>query len=373
MLDHSGIFAGYKFLNFSCFRTDTHFRSMREFGRFRLIVQLKPIFMSEASMSLSATNPPVASEALTSERDYEETIIRPKQGWIGVDWRELISHRELLLFLVWRDVKVKYKQAIFGAAWAIVVPLVSVLIYTVIGKFAGFANRTVTINGVPTPYPVYIYAGLLPWLFLQTAINGGGLSLVNNQPLLSKIYLPRLFIPTAMIGSACVDFFMSSIVFTLMIVYYIVQTNGTFLPSWQIVFVPALLVLMMVGALGTAYLLSALTVMFRDLRFIIPFITQLGIWLTAVVYPQTIFTVPQKDTNGQIIRDVHGNALLAADYRDWLALNPFAGIVQGFRSAILGEPWQWTQLIGSIVLCGLLFVLGLFYFKRVERRFADIA
>jgi lipopolysaccharide transport system permease protein len=320
-------------------------------------------------MSVTATNTPGSAPVVTAEREYEENIIRPKKGWIGIDWRELVSHRELLFFLIWRDVKVKYKQAMFGAAWAIVVPLVSVLIYTVIGKFAGFANRVVG----DTPYPVYIYAGLLPWIFLQTAINGGGLSLVNNQSLLSKIYLPRLFIPTAMIGSACVDFLMSGIIFTLMVVYYIIQTGGGFMPSWQIVFVPFLFILMMVGALGTAYLLSALTVMFRDLRFIIPFITQLGIWLTAVVYPQTIFTVAQKDAAGQIVRDASGHVVYAADYRDWLALNPFAGIVQGYRSAILGEPWQWTQLTGSIMLCSILFVVGLFYFKRVERRFADIA
>lgn len=306
--------------------------------------------MSQVIMSVTPHQTPAITSD-TPEKVYQETVIRPKKGWIGIDWKELVTHRELLFFLVWRDVKVKYKQAMFGAAWAIVVPLVSVLIYTVIGNFAGFANRTVAVNGVPTPYPVYIYAGLLPWLFIQTAISGGGLSLVNNQALLSKIYLPRVFIPTAMIGSACVDFVMSGTIFALMIGFYVFQTGGAFVPSWQIVFILPLFMLMLVGALGAAYLLSALTIMFRDLRFIIPFITQLGIWLTAVVYPQTIF----------------------GRHRDWLALNPFAGIVQGFRSAILGEPWQWLQLTSSIVLCSLLFVVGLFYFKRVERRFADIA
>lgn len=325
--------------------------------------------MTQLSMSASVSTP--ASPAVgtaEAEPTYVETVIRPRKGWIGVDWAELISRRELLYFLIWRDVKVKYKQAIFGAAWAIVVPLISVLIYSVIGKFAGFANRTVA--GVP--YPVYIYAGLLPWLFLQTAINGGGMSLVNNQPLLSKIYMPRLFIPTAMIGSALVDMFMSSLVFSgLLVFYYFMQG---FVPSWQVVFVPFLLVLLVIAAMGTSYLLSALTVMFRDLRFIIPFITQLGIWLTAVVYPQTIFGVPATDPETkQVLRDAAGRVILAQDYRDWLALNPFAGIIQGFRAAILGEPWQWVQLTSSVILCSGLFVLGLFYFKRVERRFADIA
>ena len=212
------------------------------------------------------------------------------------------------------------------------------------------------MNGVP--YAVYIYSALLPWLFLATAINGGGLSLVNNQTLLSKIYMPRLFIPTSMIGSAMVDMFMSWLVFGVMIVFYMVRTRHAevpFVPSWHVVFLPPLLVLLTVSALGTSYFLSALTVMFRDLRFIIPFITQLGIWLTAVVYPQTIFVF-----NGR-------------DFRPWLAVNPFAGIIQAFRWAIVGEPLQGLQLATSVLYAVVLLVGGLFYFKRVERRFADIA
>ncbi len=302
-------------------------------------------------MSVSVSNPPVSAAVSPVEPAFQETVIRPKKGWIGIDFREIVSRRELLFFLVWRDVKVKYKQAIFGAAWAIVVPLVSVVIYSLVGHFAGFAKNTVRAGEAAQtiPYPVYIYAGLLPWLFLQQAINGGGLSLVNNQALLTKIYLPRLFIPTAMIGSALVDMFMSTLVFSGMLALYYFNTGFT--PSWQVVFVPFLVVLLIVAAMGTSYLLSALTVMFRDLRFIIPFITQLGIWLTAVAFPQTIF----------------------GEHRVWLALNPFAGIIQGFRSAILGVPWEPLQLASSIVFCSLLFVFGLFYFKRVERRFADIA
>ncbi len=308
--------------------------------------------MSQASMSASASNPSVPAVIASSDSAFIETIIQPKKGWIGIDWRELFSRRELLFFLVWRDVKVKYKQAIFGAAWAIVVPLASVLIYSLVGHFAGFAKQTVKSGpegAIAIPYPVYIYAGLLPWLFLQQAINGGGMSLVNNQALLTKIYLPRIFIPTAMIGSAFVDMFMSTLVFSGMLTVYFFKTGFT--PSWQIVFVPFLVMLLVVAAMGTSYLLSALTVMFRDLRFIMPFITQLGIWLTAVVYPQSIF----------------------GHYKVWLALNPFAGIIQGFRSAVLGIPWEPLQLASSIVFCSLLFVVGLFYFKRVERRFADIA
>lgn len=317
--------------------------------------------MSQATMSLSVPTNPAAQPPAATEPAYVETVIRPKKGWIGLDWQELWSHRELLVFLTWRDVKVKYKQAIFGSLWAVAVPLASVLIYSLVGIAAGFAGRTVGNGSVP--YPVYIYSALLPWLFLATAINGGGLSLVNNQALLSKIYLPRLFIPTSMIGSALVDMLMSSVVFAGMLIFFVIKTSDNavpFVPSWHMVFLPPLVLLLTVSALGTAYFLSALTVMFRDLRFIIPFITQLGIWLTAVVYPQTIFIF--KHADGTV-----------SDYRQWLALNPFAGIIQAFRWAIVGEPLQTWQLCSSIVWAIVLLVGGLFYFKRVERRFADIA
>ena len=293
---------------------------------------------------------------MNADTQYVETVIRPKKGWIGVDWAELVSHRELLYFLIWRDVKVKYKQAIFGPVWAIVVPLVQVVIYTVIGILMGLANRSVA--GVP--YTVYIYAGLLPWLFINTAIGGGGLSLVSNQALLSKIYLPRLFIPTAVIGSAIVDMLLSMIVFVGLLAFFVVKTHGAFVPSWHVVFLPFLFVLLITSALGICYILSALTVMFRDLKFIIPFITQLGIWMTAVSYPQAIFIFKHADGT-------------FSDYRPWLVLNPFAGIVQSFRWAIVGEPLMVNQLLASIAWSVVLLIGGLFYFKRVERRFADIA
>lgn len=333
--------------------------------------------MSQATMGLSVQNPPparpqpVAGTTVTDDSRYEEAVIQPNRGWIGVNWHELYTHRELLFFLVWRDVKVKYKQAIFGPVWAIVVPLVSVLIYTIVGQFAGFA-RTTNENGVP--YPVYVYAGLLPWLFLNTAISSGGMSLITNQTLLSKIYLPRLFIPTATIGTAIVDMFMSGIVFVGMVLLYMAKTHGQFHPGPQIVFLPLLFIPLMLSALGTAYFLSALTVMFRDLRFIIPFITQLGIWLTAVVYPQSIFTVRAEDpVTHQPIRDALGHVILLHDFRPWLALNPYAGIVQAFRWAIVRDELQTGQLIASCIWSVVLLIGGLFYFKRVERRFADIA
>lgn len=297
-------------------------------------------------MSLPA--PPVETTAATSPPrvrriadDAPELVIQPRRGWSGIDWRELVRYRELLFFLVWRDVKVKYKQAILGVAWAVFVPVLSMAIYTVVGNFAGFNKRT----GGDVPYAVYIYAGLLPWVFLQQSISNGGMSLVNQQALMSKIYLPRLFIPSATIGSGIVDMTLSALVFCGLMAFY------GFVPSWQVVFLPLLIALQVIAGLGLALTLSAATVMYRDLRFLLPFIAQVGIWLTAVVFPQNILE----------------------QYADWLALNPLAGIVSGWRSAVLGLEWRWTQLATSVLVCPLLLVCGLFYFRRVERRFADIA
>ena len=285
--------------------------------------------MSQISMSATVQPTLAPARPAASAHSGVETIIKPKQGWIGVDWAELISHRELLAFLIWRDVKVKYKQAIFGSAWAIVVPLVQVLIYSAVGTLAGFASRT---QG-NAPYTVWMYAGLLPWLFISAAINSGGLSLINNQTLLSKIYMPRLFIPAAMIGSSFVDMCMSWIVFFGMVAFFVVKSHGHYVPCWETVFILPLTVLLVVSALGTSFLLSALTVMFRDLRFIIPFITQLGIWLTAVVYPQTLFVVYARDPQThQILNDAAGQGIIIHDYRPWLAASLRIWCVCGSRA-----------------------------------------
>lgn len=300
--------------------------------------------MTDMSLPVSHVEPIEPTDSGRPRRiadDAPELVIQPRRGWIAIDWRELIRYRELLFFLVWRDVKVKYKQAVLGVAWAVFVPILSMLIYTVVGNFAGFNKRT----GGDVPYAVYIYAGLLPWVFLQQSISNGGMSLVNQQSLMSKIYLPRLFIPSATIGSGIVDMSLSALVFCGLMAFY------GFVPSWQIVFLPLLIALQVIAGLGMAFTLSAATVMCRDLRFLLPFIAQVGIWLTAVVFPQNILE----------------------KYADWLALNPLAGIVSGWRSALLGLEWRWWQLASSAVVCPLLLMFGLFYFRRVERRFADIA
>jgi lipopolysaccharide transport system permease protein len=326
--------------------------------------------------------PSAPAQALPAEE--ADLIIRPRKGWIGVDWRELVRYRELLLFLVWRDVKVKYKQAVLGFAWAIIVPVLQVIIFTMIGKAAGFANRVTTVltlnNGTEIrgvvqeqtagaytikpdradaqqvaksdvarvktiPYAVFVYAGLLPWLFLQAAITNGGLSLINQQALLGKIYLPRLFVPAATVGGAFVDMWLSAIVFVGMLGLY------RFAPASGVWFVPVLAVMTLVAALAFAFTLSALTINFRDMRFLIPFFAQIMMWLSAAVYPAKIF----------------------GHYEKWLAINPVYGLISGYRSALLGEPWHAAAMGIAAVEIVALFLFGLFYFRRAERRFADIA
>jgi len=273
--------------------------------------------------------------------DDAELIIKPRRGWIGVDWRELWRYRELLLFLIWRDVKVKYKQAILGFAWAVFVPVLSMMIFTMIGKFAGFTRQIQA--GVP--YSLWVFAGLVPWLFLQSGINNGGLSLLNQQNLLSKIYLPRLFIPTATCGSALIDMMLSFIVFTVLLAI------NHFMPAAQIAYLPLLILLAIAFSLGVSYLLSALTINYRDVRFLIPFLAQILMWLSAVMIPDGIF----------------------GSYRKWLAINPAYGIIAAFRTAILGTEFHRGALIASIASSIGLLILGLFYFRKAERRFADIA
>lgn len=280
--------------------------------------------------------------------DEPVTYIRPSSGWIGVDWAELFRYRELLNFLVWRDVKVKYKQAMLGLAWSVLLPMISLAVYASVAIAAGMNAKLA--GDSPPPLLIWMFAGLVPWLFLQRAISDGGMSLLNNQSLMTKIYLPRLYLPLAACGNALVDMMINVGLLGAIAVGCFVKYGWA--PSWQIVFVIPLFALLFVAALGLAFTLSAATVLYRDLRFIIPFIVQFGLWLSAVPYPLNLFGGKTKML---------------------FALNPLTGIISGFRSAITGQPWEFLHLGTSVVLSVALLTFGLFYFKRVERLFADIA
>jgi lipopolysaccharide transport system permease protein len=278
----------------------------------------------------------------------DEIFIRPRRGWIGIDWSELVRYRELLSYLIWRDVKVKYKQALLGVAWSVILPLMSLAIYGGVAKYASFGDK---LAGNPKPpILIWMFAGLVPWMFLQRAINDGGMSLLTNTQLMTKIYMPRLYLPLAALGNAMVDMAINVVLISLLGLYFLITTGWS--PSWQIVFVLPLMVLLWIAAMGLSFFLSAATVLYRDLRFLIPFFVQFGLWLSAVVYPLALFP-----KNVQYL----------------FAINPLTGIISGFRSAVTGQPWEWLHLGTSIVLCCGLLVFGIFYFKRVERLFADIA
>jgi lipopolysaccharide transport system permease protein len=297
-----------------------------------------------------ASSAPSPEPGLIPEYTGNELVIQPSKGWIGIDWSELLRFRELLFFLVWRDVKVRYKQAILGVGWAVLEPVLNMLVLTAI--FGGAAKMDQYLPA-GLPYPIFVFAGLLCWKLFATALTQGGMSLVNQQNLLTKVYFPRLFVPTATVGSALVDLGLQFLVLLGLFAWY------GYAPSWQIVFLPLLVCATVVMALGTAYLLSALTVTYRDFRFLIPVAAQIWMWLSLVPVPVT----PDMAANPK--------------WQALMALNPMYGIVSAFRACVTGEGaalhFKPLYLATSIALASGLFVLGLFYFRKTEKRFADIA
>jgi lipopolysaccharide transport system permease protein len=267
------------------------------------------------------------------------TVIEPPKGWRMLDWRELWAYRELLWVLTARDVKVRYKQTVLGAAWAIIRPLTTMVIFSIV--FGRLAN----MPSDGSPYPVFVYAALLPWTFFATALASGSASLVGSAQLVSKVYFPRLVIPLASVGSAVVDLLVStSVLFALMAWYHVGWTL-------HLLAVPALMVLLVFAALGTGMLLSAITVSSRDFTHITPFLIQAWMYVTPVVFPLSI--VPER-------------------WRWLVYLNPMTGVIEGFRAAFLGKPFDWPGLGFSVAIALGVFALSIAYFEKVERRFADV-
>jgi lipopolysaccharide transport system permease protein len=272
--------------------------------------------------------------------DHEHvTVIVPTHGWRMLDWRELWAYRELLWVLAMRDVKVRYKQAVLGAAWAIIRPFTTMVIFSVVfGQLAKMPSEGY-------PYPVFVYAALLPWTFFSSAIGSSAQSLVGSAHLVSKVYFPRLIIPLASAGSGLIDLLVSTAILLLMMLWYGVAW------SWQLLAAPVLLLALVFAALGIGTLLCALTVAYRDFTHITPFLIQIWMFVTPVVFP--ISLVPPR-------------------WQWLLYLNPMAGLVEGFRAAFLGKPFDPLGLLASLAMAAVLFAIGVAYFERVERRFADI-
>jgi lipopolysaccharide transport system permease protein len=269
------------------------------------------------------------------------TMIKPTRGWSFVNFRELWRYRELVYFLVWRDVKVRYKQTLLGAAWAILKPFLSMVIFTIV--FAGLAG--LETDGAPPP--VFYYAGLLPWVLFQDGVTKAGTSLVTGANLITKVYFPRIAIPLASVTAGIVDFGLAFMILIGMMLFYGVTPTSA---VWTL---PLFLLLALTTALGVGLWLSALNVAYRDIGYVTPFLVQAWLYASPVVYSANI--IPEGWA-----RVVYG-------------LNPMAGVVQGFRWAILGgEPPAAGLLALSVGVAILFLVSGAMYFRRTERTFADV-
>jgi lipopolysaccharide transport system permease protein len=274
------------------------------------------------------------------EQQSPTIILKPSRGWLSVDFEELWRYRELIFFLTWRDIKVRYKQAVLGIAWAILQPFLTMLIFTVI---FGILLKTPSQD---LPYPLFALSALLPWQLFATALQRSSVSLVGNANLITKIYFPRLAIPLSSVVAALVDFGVSFIVLLIVMAYY------QYWPTWHILWLPPIILLALLAALSVGLWLSALNVQYRDIQHMVPFIIQVWMYASPIVYP--VETIPE-------------------GLGRWLyGLNPMVGVIQGFRWALLGgDPPDVTTLI-SVVMVLVLLISGLYYFRRMEKTFADI-
>jgi lipopolysaccharide transport system permease protein len=270
-------------------------------------------------------------------------VYERKRGWATLDLRELWRYRDLLYFLIWRDVLVRYKQAVFGVGWVILQPVLTMVVFTtVFNQIIGVKSPDAKL-----PYAVFSFAGLLPWQFFAGALARSGLSLVGNSNLLTKVYFPRLVIPLSAVLGGLVDFGISFLVLIgLMAVYGIA-------PTAQIAFLPLFVLLAVASAFAVGLWLSALNVLYRDVAYVIPFLVQLGMFMSPVIYP--ISSIPA----GSPLRFV-------------FALNPMTGVIGGFRWALLGQEFPGDYLLISTAIVVVLLFSGLFFFKRMERVFADV-
>lgn len=275
----------------------------------------------------------------------EQIVIEPVRGWQVINWRELRDYRDLFRFLVDRDIKVLYKQTVLGFGWAILRPVLSMVIFTVI--FGNLAQ--VDSDGVP--YAIFSYVALVPWLYFSTALTASALSLVNNTEMLTKIYFPRLTFPMTPVISKLVDFAISFVIIFVLMAWFQIM------PTWRVVYVPFLVLLMMLTAAGMGLWLAAMSVQYRDIKHAVPFLTQILMYAAPVVWSGSLIT----ERFGPIGRLLFG-------------LYPMVGVIEGFRAALLDTgPMPWDMIAVGTASALVIFVTGLYYFRRLESTFADVA
>ena len=297
------------------------------------MAQLIDIARSRRTSPLAAVPPVPAARPLT--------VIQPPSGWQALDLGELWKARELLFFLTWRDVKVRYKQTALGAAWAVLQPLMTMIVFSV------FFGRLARVPSGSLPYPLFAFAGLLPWTFFANAVSGAGQSVVGSERLITKVYFPRLIIPIAAVGAGLVDLLIACGMLGVLMAYYGVA------PGAALLLAPVPVVGLVLAAVGVGSFLAALNVAYRDFKYVIPFLVQLWMFATPTVYMQP-------------------GRMLSPAWRAVLPLNPVYGLIANFRAAVLGGPLDPYALSVSLSVSAALFVAGVFYFRHVERGFADI-
>jgi len=268
------------------------------------------------------------------------TLIDPPRRWEALDLRELWKFRELLYLLSWRDIKVRYKQTVIGGAWAILQPFLTMVVFSII------FGQLLKVPSDGVPYPVFSYAALLPWNFFAGALTRSGNSLIADANLISKVYFPRLILPLSAVLSLILDFAIAFVILLVMMFFYHI------VPGIAVLTLPLFLVLALMTALACGVWLSAVNIKYRDVAYVIPFLTQFWLFVTPVAYPSTIIPEP---------------------WRVFYGLNPMAGVVEGFRWALLGqENPAWDLISVSVLVVLALLVSGLFYFRRMEHEFADV-
>ena len=294
--------------------------------------------LPETAIAQSQNQP---QDAAQNTGDRPVIVIEASGEFVTLRLGELWAYRELLFFMIWRDVKVRYKQTALGVAWAVLQPLATMLIFTIFfGRLAGIEART---GGIP--YPVFAYAALLPWTFFNNAVINSSNSLVGSAHIVTKVYFPRMIVPAAAVGAALVDFAVAAVVFVGLMFYYSV------IPTWLLLAMPFVLVLLTLLALAAGLWMSALNVKYRDVRHALPFIMQAWMFVSPIIYP---------------------SGMITGRWRWLLALNPLTGIIDGFRASLLGTPWGWGSMALSTAFVVVALPLTAVYFSRTEKSFADI-
>lgn len=282
----------------------------------------------------------IPAPKLTGSGSLPTFLIEPADGWASLGFKELWEYRELLYFLTWRDIKVRYKQTVLGASWAIIQPFFMMVVFSL------FFGRLAHVPSDGIPYPIFVYCALLPWQLFSHALTESSQSLVANERLIRKVYFPRLCVPISAVLGGLVDFAIAFVILLLMMLYYGIR------PTWAIVMLPVFILLVIATSLGVGLWLSALNVQYRDVRYTISFLVQFWLFATPVAY---------------------SSSLVPIRWRALYGLNPMAGVVEGFRWALLGKSEGPGALLAvSIVVVILIFIGGLFYFRRMEAEFADV-